>query len=127
MSWAQAFDDRADTHWFSRDGQFLSGRTDAHVWLEYCLPAQQGTVALARYTLTAASGSPSRDPMDFVLYGVRAPHVRTSLIQSCVLHDRRCIAFTQARSPRVCAVWGGHPTAVQNVIGNNLNYALAAA
>ncbi len=69
MSWAQAFDDRADTHWFSRDGQFLSGRTDAHVWLEYCLPAQQGTVALARYTLTAASGSPSRDPWTLCCMG----------------------------------------------------------
>ena len=125
MSRAQAFDGRADTHWFSRDGQFLSGRTDAHVWLEYCLPAQQGTVALARYTLTAASGSPSRDPTDFVLYGVRSPHVSTSVIQSYVLRDPRCIDFSQAQSLRVCAVWGGHPTAEQISIA--LNYALAAA
>lgn len=67
----QAFDGHGDTHWFSRDGRCLNGRMAAHVWLEYCLPAQRGPVTLARYNLTSASGCAKNDPMVVILYGVR--------------------------------------------------------
>ena len=43
----------------------------AHVWLEYCLPAQAGSTTLVAYTLTAASGRPENDPVHVVLHGVR--------------------------------------------------------
>lgn len=68
---SQAFDGRVDTHWFSRDGRSLAERVAAHVWLEYCLPAQAGSVTLVAYTLTAASGRPENDPVHIVLHGVR--------------------------------------------------------
>ena len=67
----QAFDERVDTHWFSRDGRSLAERLAAHVWVEYCLPAAAGAVTLAAYTLTAASGRPENDPVHIVLHGVR--------------------------------------------------------
>ena len=76
----QAFDGRADTHWFSRDGRCLNGRMAAHVWLEYCLPAQRGAVTLARYTLTSASGCAKNDPMVVILYGVRDAGCPSNLV-----------------------------------------------
>ena len=71
--WLQAFDGCGDTHWFSRDGRCLYGRTAAHVWLEYCLPAHCGAVTLVRYRLTSARGRARNDPKAVVLYGVRTP------------------------------------------------------
>ena len=52
-------------------GRSLVNRVAAHVWLEYCLPAQAGSVTLVAYTLTAASGRKENDPVHVVLHGVR--------------------------------------------------------
>lgn len=60
------FDGREDTKWLDFGGGGRSGSA----WVEYCLMADQPSVALAEYAVTSANDAPERDPQDWVLVGM---------------------------------------------------------
>lgn len=60
------FDGRDDTKWLD----FGGGGEAGSAWVEYCLLADQPSIALTEYAITSANDAPERDPQDWVLVGM---------------------------------------------------------